>query len=128
MTSKAGVFVVLVRYHFKNNSTGQYEITEVCHILDKVNKKMQQEASVIIDFENKTLIKNRDIEVSLHEYIEYLKLRYKKQYDQLNDHLGIVEEESEGVDDTGFVGETTIETEVEPSTVENTDESSDSQV
>lgn len=86
------VYVVFTRYLFKNKVTGDMEVTEVCDVVDKITRKMDREASVIMDFSSNKLLKNREPEVTIEQYLEHFRNRYPKQF---NGVLKLAEAERE---------------------------------
>jgi len=67
------------------NNKGEMVITEVCDIVNRLNRTQQREATIIIDCLSGEIEKARYQEVGMtyDDYEEYFKVRYPAQYGQV---------------------------------------------
>lgn len=91
------IYVVFTRYMFKNKTTGELEVTETCNVVDRVTRKMDREASVIIDFSHNKLLKNREPDVTIEQYLEHFRNRFPKQFNGIMQLIEAEEQYLNGV-------------------------------
>lgn len=77
-TNNKTVFVVIA--HIKNDNG---KIVEQCGFVEQLTEKGTESAAVILDYKNKTIVKNRYNEGTFHDFSRYLHNNYPQQMMEL---------------------------------------------
>lgn len=77
------VFIILTHYYSPGEEEGKHNLTEKCEFVDDIKSRHHTGASVILDFMNKKVIKQRQTDYSYYHYLEYVSEKYPKQMEEL---------------------------------------------
>lgn len=75
------VFIVIT--HAKQVKDGKSQVVEQCEFVDRLRNRDHNTASVIIDYKNETILKNRDGKGNYTEFVWYLHKNYPQQMSEL---------------------------------------------
>lgn len=92
MKKNLGMFIVIKHIKTPIPRTDQCQITEVVEFVDRIKTRHQNEATAIVDYQNKSLVKSRDGTAAV-DIIEYLNGKYPekmKELDQMSNILRLM--------------------------------------
>jgi hypothetical protein len=81
------VFIIIT--HARQTKDGKENVVERCEFVDQIKNRHNTEATVILDFINKKIVKNRDGgDAKYQDFVWYLNKNYSKQMKQLDESFG----------------------------------------
>lgn len=75
------IFIVIS--HAKQMVDGKSQMTEQCEFIDQIRNRDHSNASVILDYKNETIVKNREKTGSYNDFVWYLHKNYPQQMAEL---------------------------------------------
>jgi len=82
MRAKAkNVFIIIT--HSTQPTDEKTQVTEKCEFVDQIKDRHNTQATVILDYLNETIVKNRDNTGSYNEYVWYVTKNYPQQMGEL---------------------------------------------
>lgn len=85
---KKNVYIVLMHtMSLKPGTTDQWEGIEKCEFVDALKNRHDTCATVILDFTNKTVVKDRTNEYDYDNFFQYVKKTYPEQITELEAEL-----------------------------------------
>lgn len=83
---KLKIYIVIT--HSANPATGKnkgkWEVTENCEFVDRIKARHTESASVILDYVNKKIVKDRNRSGSYDDYYQYVETNYPEKLKELN--------------------------------------------
>ena len=91
-----GIYIVLLQYRLSDHYvTPDKNATERCEFVNKITNRHITDATVILDFKNKTVYKSRNPDLAYQDYYDYIKTRFENEISHLEKEYG--EENAENV-------------------------------
>lgn len=87
-----GAFIVIKHYYHPLRGTDQVQVNEEVTFVDRLKNHHLDDATVIVDFLNRKLKKNRAVNTSFDQYMEYLNNKYPTEMNKLNEMFNMVEQ------------------------------------
>lgn len=75
------VFIVIT--HSKQTKDGKSQVVEQCEFVDRLRNRDHNTASVILDYRNEKILKNRDGTGTFTDFVWYLHKNYPQQMAEL---------------------------------------------
>lgn len=74
-------FIVLTHTHVPSKTElGKWEITEKCEFVDSLKNRMYTDATAIVDYFNKKVVKSRIEDATFGHFIEHVRTNHAKEY------------------------------------------------
>ena len=84
MGKKEKVFIILTHHRMPHADPGKQTLTEKAEFVNAIKPRHFVSATVILDYINKTVVKQRQSEYSYGHYIEHIKKTYPQQMYELS--------------------------------------------
>lgn len=89
-----GIYIVLLQYRLSDHYvTPDKNATERCEFVNKITNRHVTDATVILDFKNKTIVKSRNSDLAYQDYYDYIKERFEEQINHLEKEYGVEDAE-----------------------------------
>jgi hypothetical protein len=77
------IYIVITHIQQPPNDEGKVGVSERCEFVDNLKNRHRSTASVILDYLNEKVVKNRSEEGSYPEFVKYLEKNYPQQMGEL---------------------------------------------
>lgn len=81
MAKAKKIFIVIT--HSRQKKDGETQVVEQCEFVDQLRKRDHSNATVIIDYINEKIIKNREKNGTYNDFIWYVHKNYPQQMGEL---------------------------------------------